>query len=355
MLSTSTFDLLAWTAVSWLLVRALSGRHGTRTWVAVGVAAGVGLQNKALVAFPLAGLAVGLLVAGPRDVLRLPGPWVAAALTLLMWAPYVAWQATHGWPLLALSEAIAGGSSGSSEPPWLFVPFQLVLVSPFLVPMWVAGWWRLARDPALRAYRAFAVAFVVLAIVFTVTGGKPYYLAGLYPVLLAAGAQPVLRWAAGPGRRALLGTALALSAATSAVLTLPLVPAPVLTATPIVEIYGEFTALPPAERTTAAVLTANYGQAGAVDRFGPGLGLPPAHSGHNSYADWRTPPETATTAIVLGYDRDALRRWFGSVELAARVDNGIGLDNNEQGTPVWVCRDRHGSWGELWPDIRHVS
>ena len=305
-------------------------------------------------------------------MLRGPGPWVAAALALLVWAPYVAWQATHGWPLLALSEAIAGGSSGSSEPPWLFVPFQLVLVSPFLVPVWVAGWWRLARDPALRAYRAFAVAFVVLAIVFTTTGGKPYYLAGLYPVLLAAGAQPVLRWAADPARRALLGTALVLSAATSAVLTLPLVPARVLPATPIVEIYreageqvgwpelaataaGVFTTLPPAERATATVLTANYGQAGAVDRFGPGLGLPPAHSGHNSYADWRTPPETATTAIVLGHDRDQLRRWFGSVEPAARVDNGIGLDNDEQGTPVWVCRERHASWAELWPEIRHVS
>ncbi len=70
------------------------------------------------------------------------------------------------------------------------------MVSPLLVPVWVAGWVRLARDPALRTERAFAVAYVVLAVVFLATGGKPYYLAGLCPVLLAAGAA---RSSTGPG------------------------------------------------------------------------------------------------------------------------------------------------------------
>jgi hypothetical protein len=69
-----------------------------------------------------------------------------------------------------------------------------VLVSPVLVAMWVPAWIRLWRAAELRPVRSFAVAYVLLAAVFLVTGGKPYYLAGLYPVLLRAGAPLVVGW-----------------------------------------------------------------------------------------------------------------------------------------------------------------
>ncbi|MGH3613616.1 MAG: glycosyltransferase family 39 protein [Pseudonocardia sp.] len=390
LLSTSTFDLLIWTVLSWLVVRAL--RDGGRVWLAVGLVAGIGLQNKTLVAFLLAGLVVGVLVAGPRATLRSPWPWAAAGIALLLWVPNLLWQAVHGWPQLELSTAIAAGSSISSQPRWLFLPIQLVLVSPLLVPVWVAGWWRLTRDPGLRTYRAFAVAYPLLAAVFLVTGGKPYYLFGLYPVLLAAGAEPTLRWVrAGalgtapaavigrwgvrraPGaRRVLLGVVIGLSAVMSAVLMLPLVPVGQLAATPIVDIHpdagetvgwpafartvaGVHAGLPSADRDGLVVLTRNYGQAGAVDRYGPELGLPQAFSGHNSYAEWGPPPGSAGVTLVIGYDRGRLERWFGSVEEAARIDNGVGLDNDEQGTSVWVCRQRLVPWAELWPQLRRIG
>jgi 4-amino-4-deoxy-L-arabinose transferase-like glycosyltransferase len=373
LLSTSTFDLLAWAGLSWLVVRAL--RDGGRSWLLVGVVAGIGLQNKTLVAFLLAGLIVGLLLVGPGAALRSRWPWLAGVIALVLWAPYLVWQAAHGWPQLGLSTAIAAGSSGTSEPRWLFLPFQLVLVSPLLVPVWVAGLWRLTRDPELRPFRAFAVAYLVLAVVFLVTGGKPYYLAGLYPVLLAAGAEPTLRWVrrgATRLRAGLLAGAITLSAAVSAVLFLPLVPVQHLAATPIVDINydaGEtvgwpvfaqtvdrvHAGLPPDERAGAIVLTRNYGQAGAIDRYRAELGLPPVYSGHNSYAQWGPPPDGAGPTIVVGYDRDRLRQWFGSVELAARIDNGVGLDNDEQGTAVWVGRDRLASWAEMWPELRRLG
>lgn len=373
LLSTSTFDLLAWAAVSWLAVRAL--RLGGRSWLLVGVAAGVGLQNKSLVVFLLVGLAFGVLATGPRTALRGRWPLLAGAVALAMWTPYLLWQAGHGWPQLEVSTAIAAGDSGTSEPRWLFLPYQLVLVSPLLVPVWAAGLWRLARDPGLRPYRAFAIAYPVLAMVFLVVGGKPYYLAGLYPVLLAAGADPTLRWAGRGGARlrtGILVAAVAVSAAVSAVLFLPLVPAQALADTPVVDINydaGEtvgwpafartidmvHSALPEQERASAIVVTRNYGQAGAVDRYRADLGLPPAYSGHNSYAHWGPPAEAGSPAIVVGYDREQLRRWFGSVEPAARIDNGVGLDNDEQGTAVWVCRGRLAPWSVLWPELRRFG
>jgi hypothetical protein len=153
---------------------------------------------------------------------------------------------------------------------------------------------------------------------------------------------------------------------------LPLVPVQHLAATPIVGINydaGEtvgwpqfsqtvaevYAGLPAGERDEAIVLTRNYGQAGAVHRFASEFSLPPAYSGHNSYADWGPPPEAAVTTIVIGYERVPLERWFGTCEEAARIDNGVGLDNDEQGTPVWVCRDRTAPWAQLWPEMRRLG
>lgn len=366
LLSTTTLDLLVWTALSWLVVRAL--RDSGPVWLAVGVVAGIGLQNKTLPLFLLAALLVGVLVVGPRSALRSRWPWLAAALALALWAPNLIWQAANGFPLLELAGAIGAGSSGTSEPWYVFLPFQLILISPVLVPVWALGWWRLAREPGLATWRAFAVAYVLLALVFTATGGKPYYLAGMYPVLLAAGAAPVLAWARSSTPRGVtLGVALALSLTVSSVLMLPLVPADRLAATPIVEVNydaGETVGWPQFAATVAGVaagvgpdepvvLTRNYGQAGAVDRFLPELA--PAYSGHNAYWAWGPPPEQASTVIVVGFDEPRLRQWFGQVELAARIDNGVGLDNDEQGTPVWLARDRLAPWAQLWPQLRRVG
>jgi Dolichyl-phosphate-mannose-protein mannosyltransferase len=366
LLSTTTFDLLAWTALTWLLVRAL--RDGGPVWLATGAVAGLALQNKTLPLVLLAGVLVGVLAVGPRAALAGRWPWLGTAVALAVWAPNLVWQAANGFPVFTLSAAIAGGSSGSSEPWYLFLPYQLVLVSPLLVPVWALGWWRLARDPALRTWRAFAVAYVLVAALFLVTGGKPYYLAGFFPVLLAAGAPAVVDWVrrrATALRSGLLAAALALSLAVSALLMLPVVPVGELARTPIPDINydaGETVGWPELAATIAAqvpagervaVLTGNYGEAGAVDRFLPELA--PAHSGHNSYWAWGPPPEETGTLIVVGLEEAQLRRWFGAVELAARIDNGIGLDNDEQGEPVWLVRERRVPWSQLWPELREIG
>jgi len=369
LLSTSTVDLLAWTALSWLVVRAL--RDGGPVWLAVGAVAGVALENKTLPAFLLAGLLAGVLAVGPRAALRSRWPWLGALLAAVLWAPHVLWQIANDLPQLELSRAIAAGGSGTSDPWYLVLPMQLVLVSPLLVPVWALGWWRLARDPALRTWRAFAVAYAVLAVVFVLTGGKAYYLAGLYPVLLAAGAGPVVAWVqrgSGRVRSWLLGAALALSLLINATLFLPLVPVARLADTPVTDVNydaGETVGWPAFAATIAGVraglpagtevivLTGNYGEAGAVDRYLPELA--PAYSGHNSYGTWGPPPEDATTVISVGIPADELRRWFGSVTAAGRIDNGVGLDNDEQDRTVWVATDRRLPWAELWPQVRHLG
>jgi 4-amino-4-deoxy-L-arabinose transferase-like glycosyltransferase len=215
------------TAVTWLAVRAL--RTGEdRLWLIAGLVLGVGLLNKPLPAFLAAGLLAGVALAGPRRLLRNPYVWAGAAIALALWSPWIAWQAGHGWPQIDVSRSIAAGGSASSQPWWAVVPFQLLLVSPPLAPVWIAGLVKLFADPALRGVRFLAWAWVVLAFVFMAAGGKPYYLAGLLPVLIAAGALAVDGWlerGRAGARAGALVAALAAAALADAVIALPVLPA----------------------------------------------------------------------------------------------------------------------------------
>lgn len=368
-LSTSTFDLLAWTAVSWLAVRAV--RTGEdRLWLVAGAVLGVGLLNKALPAFLALGLLAGVAIAGPRRLLRNRYVWAGAAIAAVLWSPWLIWQAAHGWPQIDVSRAIAGGDSTSSQAWWAIVPFQALLVSPPLTPVWIAGLVRLMRDPAVRQFRFLAVAWFVLAVVFMATAGKPYYLAGLLPVLLGAGAVPVDRWlerGRPRARGALFAGTVAVCAAISLIIALPILPArdtgPVVAANPDVgetigwpafvrTVAGVYRGLPDPAR--AVILAQNYGEAGALDRYGPGLGLPRAYSGHNAYAAWGPPPDGGRPVIAVGLSSRALAELRGCV-LARRIDDRAGVDNDEQGAAVMVCDGPRRAWSEEWPALRRLG
>jgi hypothetical protein len=360
---TTIFDMLCQALVVWLALVAV-GRDD-RAWLVAGVVAGIGLEVKTLMGFLLLGLAAGVLVAGPRRVLRSPWLWGGVAAAAALGVPNLLWQAAHDWPQLAMARAIAEGSSGTSSSAWVFVPFQLFLVSPLLCPVWIAGLVRLLRSPALRPWRFVGVAYVVLLVVFVATAAKPYYLAGLFPVLLGAGAPSVVDWARGAGRRVLVGAALVLSLVVDGVLFLPVVPPDALADTPVVDVNydaGEQVGWPAFARTVtevvgrqpegAVVLTGNYGELGALARYAPGV---PAYSGHNGLATLGPPPEGVSDVVAVGFDRATLRQWFTDVAPAATIHNGVGLDNDEQGATVWTCSGRRAPWATLWPDITHLG
>jgi len=371
---TSPFDLFFWTLLVFLVVRIL--RTGDeRLWIVTGLVAGIGLLNKDLVAFLAFGVLAGIALAGPRRRLASPWLWAGALIAALLWAPYLVWQAQHGWPELSVAHSIAAGRSGTSEPRWAFLPFQLVLVSPYLAPVWIAGLARLFRDPALRAFRALGWTWVVLAAVFIVTGGKPYYLGGLMPLLLAAGAPSIVAWL-GRGRarlrRGLALTAIALTALTAVVVTLPVIPPSDLHRTNIVslnydagqtvgwptyveEIAGVYRDLPAGERASAALVTTSYAEAGAIDRFGPVLGLPQAYSGQDGFWYWGPPPANATTVVAVGFARSDLAPAFASIRRATLLNDHLGVNNDNQGAPVWVCRQPRASWQTLWPRFKYLG
>jgi hypothetical protein len=112
--------------------------------------------------------------------------------------------------------------------------------------------------------------------------------------------------------------------------------------------------LTPAEKVQSAILTANYGEAGALELYG-GPNLPPVYSGENSYAYWGPPAESRTiTILVMNWD-GAGQYWgayLGPCELATTLDVGLPKGvGEEQGAGVWLCRGRVQPWSDIWPVV----
>ncbi|WP_405432746.1 glycosyltransferase family 39 protein [Micromonospora sp. NBC_00617] len=374
LLSTTTVDLLVWLAVAWFAVRLL--RTGDSRWaLALGLVLGVGMLNKLLPALLAVGLLAGVVIAGPRRLLRDRWVLAAAGTAVLLAAPNLIWQAAHGFPQLGVAASISGGDSSYSGR-LDALTLQLVIISPYAVPIWIAGLVALLRRPAWRAYRAVGWAWVVVVGIVLVAGGKGYYDAPLLLVLTAAGAVVTAAWASRGAawlRRGVLAVGAVLFLLPTVVLLLPVLPADRLPSF-VVDVnydagetigWPEFAdsvatvhrGLPPQERSRAVILTGNYGEAGAIARYGPARGLPRAYSGHNSMVDFGQPPADADVAIVVGWERpDALNAWFRECTPAGRVDQRVEVDNDENGGPILVCRGLRRPWAQIWDtEVRHTG
>ena len=375
LLSTAAFDIFFWTAILWLLVR-LMIRRQPELWLAVGAVAGVALLNKLNVVFLVVAVTIGLLATGRhRD---LGSRWAAAGacLAVVIAAPDIVWNATHHWAQLSMLHALHAENStlGASIG---FLPAQLIVVGPVLAYVWIPGLRRLSSD---GAGRPFAIAYVVLVVIYTLTGAKPYYLAGMYGVLFAGGgvwwderlAAGAASGAVRPAQR-LIGACL-LAAAVLAPLTLPVLPEAALASGPwesainkdlsatvgwdlvVRQIAGVASDLPAGQRGRLVVLTGDYGAAGAVDLYGHRFGLPAAISGHNTYWWWGPgPAPDDSTTIAVNLPASLLHRYFARVRPAGQVITPHGVWTEERGAPIWICSGQTVPWARAWPDLRHYG
>jgi hypothetical protein len=381
LLLTASFDWPLWVLVALLVVRARL-RERPAVWVWAGVVAGAALANKLLVVLLLVGLVAGLLLVGPRQVLRTRWPWLGGLAAAVVGAPTLVYQLTSGVPQLDMAGSLTGAAAQ-----WLFVPGQLLVLGPPGALVWGAGLVALLRAGRWRPVRALAAAYLVAAALLLLVGGQFYYTTGFLLVLWAAGAVALaddvlprlLPWLRG----ARVDRLVAVNVVTSAVVALPLLPLPVLAASPVPAVnpavgdqvgWQRYTAqvaevvldLPPEEQRRTVLVAENYGEAGALDRFGPALGLPPVYSGHNALHDAGPPPADATTAVVVVQDPargggdDAvmarvLATTFQRCEVAGVLDSGTGVPNEEQGSAVVVCRGLQRPWTQAWSDFAYVG
>ncbi len=361
-LITATVDLVVWPTVVLLVLRAVLRRPSW--WLAVGVAVGLSTYNKWLVALLVTGLVAGVALVGPRRLLGSTWVWAGGLLALALAAPNLIYQATHGWPQLAMGRALA--QHNAAEVRLVAVPMLLVMLGLPLVPIWWAGLLGLAgRVPAWRPARFVAAALPVVVVLTLVGATQPYYPLGLLSAVLAAGCVVV-------ARRRWVVPAIAVNAVISAVIALPVVPRDHLAGTPITtfnqiaqdevgwpayvaDVARARSTLSPAIRAHAVVVTDNYGEAGAVDRYGARWGIDEVYSAQNELYHLARPPDTATTAIVVGTAPRALTPWFASCRVVGVLDDDHGVHNQEQGRPISLCEDPVGGWASVWPRLQHYD
>ncbi|MEP7022857.1 MAG: glycosyltransferase family 39 protein [Actinomycetota bacterium] len=376
-LDTTSFDLLAWSALAFVVARI--GRTGdTRLWVPAGAILGLGLTNKHSIGFFALALVAGILLSGGRSMLANRffafGTIIATAFTI----PDIWWQAQHGWATIAMTQALAQENGGLPNA-ITFTAGQVLMTVPVLIGVWIGGLrflWRSGRP----LWRALAWSYGLLFVLFAVTAGaKFYYLAATYVFLLAAGAVVLeRRWARSPHRArrsAIRYGAIVVCALALLPIVLPVLPADRSAKTAAIDpaqvetigwpqfvgtVARVWHRLPGAQRAHAVIFTGNYGEAGAINELGRADHLPQAVGGQNNDWFWGPGNPRATTVVAVvqtGYpDLDAkLHRDFTRIRVVATVSNPEHVSNQEYQARIYLCTGPVRPWGQLWLSLRHYN
>ena len=275
--------------------------------------------------------------------------------------PNLVWQMSHDWASVDFIVHPPPSASDETRPEFLLNLF--LLTGPAAAVLAIAGFRRLWRSPS---YRALAIASAFVPLAFFVTGGKSYYVIPVLIALIPAGAVTVERSVAA-GRRWVL-PALAVLAFGFLVPALPLL-LPVRSehylATSSLwedrEDWAEQVGWPELAEHAArayrasgrpeAIVTGDYGEAGAIDLYGPDHGLPPALSHYVTHRYWGPGRfASARTALLVGFEPPQVAGLCASHRVVGRIRNHLGIHNEEWGQTLVDCRLR-APLGEMWSRV----
>ena len=379
--SMNAFDFVFWLAAAHLVLRIASADGDrTRLWAILGLVLGLGLLNKVSVLVLGAGIGVALVLTPLRAQLATRGPWIAAAIAALLFAPHVLWQVANDWPTLEFVRNAARDKNVVLGPVGFLVA-QVRDFGPLNALLWIPGLGWLLFGAGGR-FRALGIVFVVAYLSFM--SGKAYYLAPALPIPLAAGAVLAERIAS---RARVAPPLMTIAWVVMAAIPLPIVvpllsPAGVgayMRAIGIAPEQAERSALgtlpqhfadrfgwdelaaitasawhslTPEEQARAIIVTGNYGEAGALDYYGRRLGLPRAASQHNNYFLWGPGNPGADIVITVGMEPAGLRTAFEDVRPVARITNPYAMPY-EREDPITICRRPKVPLRDAWARGRH--
>jgi 4-amino-4-deoxy-L-arabinose transferase-like glycosyltransferase len=367
-LMTASVDLVVWPLIVLFVVRAVL-RQQDRWWWLAGLAVGLSTYNKWLVVLLVVAIVGGLLLTGPRSVLRRQAFFGATALAVLVALPNLVWQALHGWPQLAMGGALS--ASNAEEVRLLAMPTVVVMIGPVLFVVCVVGFLALLRRPEWRPVRWLAPAVVIVIGMTMLAGAQVHYPYGLVSAIFAVGCMPAAEFArSARSRLQLVAVGLALHIGLNVVLSLPVLPERLLAASflpglnsVLAEQIGWDDYVRQIDRVTAAarvddpgvvVLTSNYGEAGALSRHTTHRDVPVV-SGHNALGLLAGPPSDTRTVVVVGTQLPGVAGEFSTCTVADRLDSGVAVDNEEEGQPIAICSGPKRDWATLWPMLRHLA
>jgi len=371
----SSFDMLWWVLIAYFVIRLLKTEN-PRWWLAIGAAAGLGLQTKYTMCFFLAGVFGGLLLTPARRYLKSGWLWAGVALAFVIFLPNILWQLRHDLISYHFLQHIHARDVGEGRAQG-FVKDQFLLCANLVsTPLWIAGLVAFFRSPR---YRMLAWMYVIPFALFVVSKGRFYYLAAAYPMLLAMGAVVGERWVGSMSRgkrRAVEAVFFILLVASGLFFAAILVP--IASSGPLrnfaLKINGDLReefgwdemvrtvagirdSLPPEQRSNFGIFVGNYGEQGAIEFLGQAYHLPPPISATNSAWLRGYPEPSPTTLIVLGFPQSSVERMFTGCRLAGHNGNSEGVQNeeSEDHPDIFVCGPPQMPWPELWKKYRNFG
>jgi dolichyl-phosphate-mannose-protein mannosyltransferase len=382
-LSMNAFEPVFWmlcVAISLGIIRTGNGR----LWLLFGLVAGIGILNKhSMLIFGLA-FVLALGVSRQRAMLRTPWIWLGACIAFLIFLPNFLWEINNHWPTIEILRNV--DRIKNTHVSWAqFIVQQAFLVHPVAAPICIAGLWFFLRSRQGESFRFLGWTYFFLLAEFLIFRGRIYYLAPIYPMLFAAGAVAIETWIGNYGRNWVKAAVLAplmVGGIVAAPLALPILPLDAAAAYAkfwdvdrvqvekepsgkLPQMYADmmgwpqqaetvasvFRSLPSSDQSRVAILAKNYGQAGAIDYFGPALGLPHAISGHNNYYLWGPRQYTGEVVIAVGMPLNDLKPIFAQIDLAATINFEYAIPE-ENNLPVYICRKPKKTLEQAWPGLK---
>ena len=378
---------LFWGGLAYVVLR-LVNTANPKLWLAFGAIAGVGLLNKYSIVIFASALLAGILITRQRRILFTPWILAGGGIALLLFLPNLIWNIQHDWPFLELMRNVRATGKDVVLPPGRYLLQQVMMMNPVSFPFWFGGLLFYFCSRAAKNYRLFGYTFVLTIAAFMITHGKDYYSAPAYVLLFPAGAvatEALLRMR--PRLQLVLQPACFVWLLLGVVPLLPLV-LPVLPIETFVRyqshlpfelpktersfigeslpqyyadefpwpgmvaaVAGVYHSLTPEEQQRVAIFGSNYGQAGAIDFFGPQYGLPKAISGHQNYFLWGPRHYTGDIVILLGGLESEARQQFESVTVAATLQNPYAY--RYENRPILVCRGLKWDLQKDWARVKN--
>jgi 4-amino-4-deoxy-L-arabinose transferase-like glycosyltransferase len=370
------FDCLAWVSTAYFIVRLLVSED-PRWWLGIGVGIGFGMLSKYTIGFFVLSIVVAVLLTDARPYFKSKWLWIGVAISFLIWMPNLLWQVQHNFVSLDFLRHIHARDVRQGRTTY-FLPRQLELTA-LRFPLAMAGLY-FVFSRAGKPFRMLGWIYVITLLLFTLAKGRWYYMGPAYPMLYAAGAVWGERWLATMKRgwamtvRWAVWAALVFEAVFTTAFWLPTAPLNSRWWDITNEVQGDFReqigwrelvqevakirdSLAPEERAQLGIIGTNYGEAGAINLYGPEYGLPRAISGVNSfwYRGYGDPPPQ--TVIIIGLSRKYMDENFESCRLAGHTWNPYGIKNEEteDHPDIYVCGPPKQGWPEFWKDFRYYG
>jgi hypothetical protein len=372
-------DQLCWILGFLALIKIAQGSRG-RWWLVLGVAGGLGLLTKFSIGFFALAALAAILLTPQRRALTTPWPYLAVMMALLVGSPSIIGQVRLDYPVVFNMRDLQGQQLQRitvSE----FLMGQLLILGPAIL-LAGAGLVHLLVNRSMRPYRVVGLTCLIVFLMLLLLHGKAYYVGPIYPTLIAAGAVAlgrlprrfgqaasllvivlVVAWGAiglpfglplvPPAQMARYAAAVGLKAATTTnrgtTLLLPQDYADMLGwEDQVCAVAQVYQSLPADKRARAVLVASNYGEAGALEFFGPRHGLPQHVLLPGSVLLWRpSPGDSYDVLVTVGISPEDLGRFLRTVRLASRFDHPWMVDE-ERNVPICVAEEPYGNIQEVW-------